>query len=950
MPAIEPLVPAPLPPPSFGRRILIYFHESMRVLAACIAPAAIAIGCAVLMWAADPAHDMLAQMALEFVDDEATRWRLAIFIVCLIAHAACCWYWSRATLMFRQALPPIYSPTDNDPKLLAEADFYAKARPRVVEWLPRLIGVTPFVGWAAGLCSASLSFRQVSSVDATNLNYWSLLPTTLGALFLYILWQRRALLRKRTGQASPGQPMPTDPWAMNGAIDPRAELLGIRDLISRRRFEDAKWRGVSYPALALSLVVTLVFALLAPIAPVTLGDGLRGLAVPIVGASVLVPWFSLLLITGRAKRWPLAASAFLLMILLPPINGLISRHLEVRVDNHDVRSLASSQGAPADRPSVADVLRQWADQQVPLGAEYSDDCVRALGGAAAAACREPAIVENCRRRPNCALIRERPPFIVVAGEGGASRAGYWVALSLGEMIRRDPKARESIFAVSAVSGGALGAALVRALIDVDRVQEKKFGMTDGQRVVCRSASDAPGTTPVPYASCIRLFMDRDFLASAFVGMFFTDIEQRFLPASLVALPDRAETIERAWEASWDELVDSISFDGADAAAKARIDQFKSEFRGLFARGIVAAWGKLPDETSLRHGVVKPWPVVLLNGTVVESGRRAITSNVRFRNESIAADKLQASTKPETPCSLRVELRLQGKKKPGDCLIWDDSLVEDPLAVLNRDIRISTAVNMSARFPVVQPAGGIRKNGRGGRVLHVVDGGVYENFGAATIHDVLSFVMAEDGAWAPRNSEHNLTGGVRPLVVLISTDHDLDGVRQFAPAYGGQEDVRNAPMVERKMILGCNLKLASSPQAPVCERKPFEGANEILGVPVALYQSRSGRGEQAIHSIRERLQWGGFFDKNFFHFRQCIIAGRRPASMTWFVSSISRKAMDDMLPSVDGNLPKPVRQYGVAEWRERASAGTPPQSFDPCQNHDELKRLIDRIDGIRLSER
>lgn len=946
----------PLPQPSAGRRFLIYFHETMRCMSACIAPAVIAIGCALLMWKTEPANDMLAQMALEFFYDWPTRIRVGIFLLCVIAQAACCWYWARTTLMFRQALPPIYSPAVGEKTLLSEAHYYAKARPWVVEWVPRVIGAAPFLGWAFGLCNASSSFRRVSDDAAMTLNWWSAAPAALCTAFLYILYKRRQWLRARTKDGAPAEQMSSAPWAMDGAIDPRADLKGVCDLLKRsglvrrrratrqRLREKDAWRGVNVAALILSLLVTVVFVVWAPWGPVTLGDALGGLGVPIIGATVLVPWFSALLITGRARRWPLGAFAFLLMILITPVNSFIGRHFDVRIDNHDVRTLHAADGTLPERPRVTDVLSQWANQQGSSGAEYSYECVRAAGVQFIAACREPAVVQNCRLRANCDVVRERPPFIIAAAEGGASRAGYWTALTLGEMIRRDPGSRESIFAISAVSGGALGAVLIRALIDVDRVQQTRFKMAADKRVVCKDDDETPADQAAPYASCIRLFMKRDFLASAFVGMFFTDVEQRFVQASLVALHDRAATIEQAWETSWDDLIEALSFDDADPSTKSQTEQFKKEFKGLFAKGFIAAFNGAPDVVSspLRHGAVKPWPVLLLNGTIVESGRRAITSNVQVRNASVN----QGKTDLDEPCYLGIGGIDQLTGKP--CLIWANSFVEDPLAVLNRDIPISTAANMSARFPVVQPAGGVRENDRGRRRFHVVDGGVYENFGATTIHDLLSFV-ATVSRLGPR-SEQNLTGGLRPLVVLISTDHDLDGVRQFAPAYGGFEDTSKEKQ-ERKMILGCNLARATQPESPNCDRESFASANEVLGVPFALYQTRSGRGEQAILSVRERLAQQGYLDTNFFHFRQCVSTGSRPASMTWFVSSFSRKAMESLLPSLKQTLTKPGYDYSFIEWR--ALLGTPGGNYwknDPCQNHDELKRFLDRIELIRQSRR
>jgi hypothetical protein len=106
-------------------------------------------------------------------------------------------------------------------------------------------------------------------------------------------------------------------------------------------------------------------------------------------------------------------------------------------------------------------------------------------------------------------------------------------------------------------------------------------------------------------------------------------------------------------------------------------------------------------------------------------------------------------------------------KPGAPAAWQ------PSAVLKRyldsgprceecDIRLSTAVTMSARFPIVSPAGTIRD--RGNHIVdRVVDGGYYENFGATT---------AQELADALREKPY----GLKPVVVLINNEPEETAMR------------------------------------------------------------------------------------------------------------------------------------------------------------------------------
>src|SRR5262249_36526999 len=92
------------------------------------------------------------------------------------------------------------------------------------------------------------------------------------------------------------------------------------------------------------------------------------------------------------------------------------------------------------------------------------------------------------------------------------------------------------------------------------------------------------------------------------------------------------------------------------------------------------------------------PVLLFNGTSAASGQRIITSNVVL--------------------------------DPGQ---FPD--VSDFFQLLPRDIRVSTAVNNTARFPYVAPAGhlcaGVSRDDA------IVDGGYFENFGPVPAQQMIN---------------------------------------------------------------------------------------------------------------------------------------------------------------------------------------------------------------------
>ena len=204
------------------------------------------------------------------------------------------------------------------------------------------------------------------------------------------------------------------------------------------------------------------------------------------------------------------------------------------------------------------------------------------------------------RRPALEAGAAPYPVFVVAAEGGGIRAAYWTAALLAHLAEEYPQFPCHLFAISGVSGGALGGAVFTAL--AADWAESCGAQCDG------GDHGADGG----HWACALTVLSKDFLGPALAGMLFPDFVQRLWPLSgVAAFPDRAFYLERAWEVAWNDLEQDAPYRrslGSDPFRR----RFQSAFRDLWSS---------PDA---RHHV----PSLFLNGTWVDSGSRNLTSNLR----------------------------------------------------------------------------------------------------------------------------------------------------------------------------------------------------------------------------------------------------------------------------------------------------------------------------------
>ncbi len=467
-----------------------------------------------------------------------------------------------------------------------------------------------------------------------------------------------------------------------------------------------------------------------------------------------------------------------------------------------------------------------------------------------------------------------PPMVVVATAGGASRAAFWTTQVLGEIAAREEHFADRLFMLSGVSGGSLGAVTFRSIVEADR----------------RTSADGKGSPLLPRAAQdAAKFIENDFLGPALTTGLYVDLP------SAIGLPfllppswrpdDRAAALEKAWEQAW---------------AQSRISDGAKRF----------AW---TDGFTSVFGSAEPWPLLVLNGTSVEKGKRIITSNVRFWSDSaVDAQNLSGGVNRY-----------------------------DTFDITHSDLPISTAVTMSARFPVISPTGALADD-NGKLWARVTDGGLFENFGAMTADEVLRYLVS-------RISEvQNGRYPTVPIAILISNDPAIDELllRQDGAKNPAIPDCRPTEEDARPQPL-----LHPGNGWPECPVDPGKSARLLVDPGLALYDGRVARGEAAATAlfdrisdfrllVRDRLLDHGVPDvttlqarlglddhTDFFHFRQCRLDHVKGPTMSWHDSAEAWSAMRKML--------------GLDKDASGAIA-------DPCGNQSEFFRLCIRL--ARLSGR
>ncbi len=300
-------------------------------------------------------------------------------------------------------------------------------------------------------------------------------------------------------------------------------------------------------------------------------------------------------------------------------------------------------------------------------------------------------------RPDRGSYDEYPVYIVTA-QGGGIYAAYQSALFLARLQDYCPAFRHHVFAISSVSGGSLGAATFASLLNAVAKIELPPPQQDGTPAGCpaiatflRNDGMVPSAGAVaagPLEQHVQRLLANDFLSPLVAATLFPDFLQRFLILPQSSF-DRARALERAFELTMEEL--------------------KVDGKPAFEQSFLAHWN--PAGAT---------PALLMNATDAGSGRRVLIAPFEISTGAAAVGRTGSLLhfpfgQPVHPPSSPID------KTPA------------------LDIRLSSAVGISARFPWMTPAATIPVADIPPSKLpkmRLVDGGYLDNSGVDTALDLI----------------------------------------------------------------------------------------------------------------------------------------------------------------------------------------------------------------------
>jgi len=307
---------------------------------------------------------------------------------------------------------------------------------------------------------------------------------------------------------------------------------------------------------------------------------------------------------------------------------------------------------------------------------------------------------------------KRYPVYVIAAQGGGVYAANLAALTLTRLYTACPALRHHVFAVSAVSGGSLGASTFNAFWLRARKNNNPEVMGDECRL--QAATDGQVSE---LERDVTTYLGHDFLSPVLSGALFPDFLQRFIVPGFGVL-DRARAFEASLNHAW---IDTNRLRG-----NKRLAGFKNPFRRKFLR--LSADFRAPDVQA---------PALVLNTTSVETGERFVV-----------APFLQD---PAVPMQFVYPVMAEGK----------DGLPAE------HDMSLATAISLSARFPIILPPGGYPRQISPFHFSqkNLVDGGYFESSAIETAIDLVDGIRAR----LPNDLE------VQPefRIIILNEDYSAD---------------------------------------------------------------------------------------------------------------------------------------------------------------------------------
>lgn len=663
---------------------------------------AVAIGFLILDYTPQ-AQDLFTEFANSYI-------RIALFLVLLtVVWAATTHYAARLLL-------------DTDTRLRAYADARASDYLACVEkWVPRILGMAPF---GVVLIASERSIFNLPQIEdegvisgiTWTLRIFDLLVVAVAVAFFVYTVKRQDLMAANLVQRAE---------AKVSFVNRVLRLLGLGG--DGRQAAPGSPR--IQPALG-PLLLFIVFLISAAVIVFGADHTARWLPRALIVPVILGGWLPLLTFLsglGRQMKAPLIVAVALVIAVFSAILG----------DNHSVRRVDAN--ALLNRPVDKSTIR--LNQALDLWMKEN----------------------GCTGNPaSC------PRPVIVVGSGGASRAGFFTASVIGELLDEASrhaaqgtpldasKIRKRIFAISAVSGSAVGATMSVAAL-------ARGGAETRQPCAAGKPDLWYGKAVNNWRDCLEALMAGDFLTPTMIGLTFHDTIR------FGWWRDRAALLERSWELRFADIMGLT--------------------RGNWQSGCPGDMRCPFMDMRPRDGL---WlPLLLLNGTSAATGQRLLTT-LLDPAYTVAPDRCPT----ERPREIVAELKAKSLTRQtyvtedtgADCPIFMDTTrfhtllmndtevdfwariqrfflweyIREKLSFIFArqnldDVRLSTAAHNSARFPVISPPGAVR-NIKHNVVDRIVDGGYIENYGALTAMELAVAIHAVQPALAP-------------FVLVVSNDPD-----------------------------------------------------------------------------------------------------------------------------------------------------------------------------------
>jgi hypothetical protein len=363
-----------------------------------------------------------------------------------------------------------------------------------------------------------------------------------------------------------------------------------------------------------------------------------------------------------------------------------------------------------------------------------------------------------------AKLQECPRPIIVAGEGGGSRAAFLLASLLGA-IEDDSLAKSNaasirpfhnqLFAISSVSGSSVGAALfVSALkvqpgVPVDQVKKAVFkqrlwfpNVVTANTKLSQDYNVASANKPfltdfVTYKDALQAVLSNDFISPDLIAYLARD---SLMLSRLPFVMDRAGVLETSWEDAFNSVYGTSR---ASSPLSAPVQNFGPS---------AGSWT----------------PLLFFNSTSTDTGRRIIVTPVKtlapMKGSTLFADaydlhELLCSPYPNPGTNVYRPLRKLdeiARKIPSVFSPVTDAkcVARKPVSI---DARLSTAASVSARSPFISPHAGIRDR-EAQAIDDAVDGGFFDNSGGVTALEIATALKAADQR-------------LLPFIVQISSEPD-----------------------------------------------------------------------------------------------------------------------------------------------------------------------------------